>query len=56
MSPDDMIVIADGAFAGCKGIYQQQISTERVAVLLDIVGKITALTLSIHDLQLAKNT
>ena len=55
LSPGDRVVIINGPFAGYKGIYQQQKSTERVAVLLDIVGKNTALTLSIHDLQLAKN-
>ena len=55
LSPGDRVVIINGPFAGYEGIYQQQKSTERVAVLLDIVGKNTALTLSIHDLQLAKN-
>lgn len=53
LSPGDKIVIIDGPFAGYKGIYQKQKSTERVAVLLDIVGKNTALTLSAHDLQLS---
>jgi len=56
MSLGDRVVIINGPFAGYKGIYQQQKSTERVAVLLDIVGKNAALTLSIHDLQLAENS
>jgi len=56
LSPGDRVVIINGPFAGYKGIYQQQTSTERVAVLLEIVGKNAALTLSVHDLQLAKNS
>ena len=54
-SPGDRIIIVDGPFAGYKGIYQQQKSAERVAVLLEIVGKNAALTISVHDLQLANN-
>jgi len=55
MSPGDRIEIVNGPFAGYRGIYQQQKSAERVAVLLEIVGKNAALTLSVHDLQLANN-
>ena len=55
MSPGDKIEIVNGPFAGYSGIYQQQKSAERVAVLLEIVGKNAELTLSIHDLQLATN-
>ena len=56
MSPGDRIEIVNGPFAGYRGIYQQQKSAERVAVLLEIVGKNAALTISVHDLQLAKNS
>ena len=55
MSPGDKIEIVNGPFAGYSGIYQQQKSAERVAVLLEIIGKNAELTLSIHDLQLATN-
>ena len=56
MSPGDRIEIVNGPFVGYQGIYQQQKSAERVAVLLDIIGKNAALTLSVHDLQLATNS
>ena len=56
MSPGDRVEIVSGPFAGYEGIYQQQKSAERVAVLLEIVGKNAALTLSAHDLQLAKSS
>ena len=55
ISPGDKIEILSGPFAGYQGIYQQQKGAERVAVLLDIVGKNAELTLSAHDLQLATN-
>ena len=55
MSPGDRVVIVNGPFSGYRGIYQQQKSAERVAVLLEIVGKNAELTLSAHDLQLATN-
>jgi len=56
MSPGDRIEIVNGPFVGYQGIYQQQKSAERVAILLDIAGKNAALTLSVHDLQLATNS
>ncbi len=49
----DTVAILDGPFAGLEGIFLQQRSSQRVSVLLDIVGKRTELTLSIHDLQIA---
>ena len=55
LSPGDRVEIVGGPFSGYEGIYQKQKSAERVAVLLEIVGKNTALTLSAHDLQLATN-
>ncbi|EKD45416.1 MAG: transcriptional activator [uncultured bacterium] len=52
LNPGDKIVVIDGLFAGQYGIYQQLKGSERVAVLLDIVGKNTQVTLSMHDLQM----
>lgn len=49
----DKIGIIDGPFKGCIAIYQKMKSTERVAVLLDIVGKNTQVTLSVHELEIA---
>ena len=49
----DKVTIIDGPLAGYKGIYQQQKSSERVAVLVDLVGKNTLLNISVHDLQIA---
>jgi len=49
----DKVTIVDGPLAGYQGIYQQQKSAERVAVLVDLVGKNTLLSINVHDLQLA---
>ena len=49
----DKVDIIDGPFEGHKAIYQKMKSTERVSVLLDIVGKNTQVTLSIHELDVA---
>jgi transcriptional antiterminator RfaH len=49
----DKITIIDGPLAGYQGIYQQQNSVERIAVLVDLVGKNTLLNISVHDLQIA---
>jgi transcriptional antiterminator RfaH len=49
----DKVTIIDGPLAGYQGIYQQQKSAERVAVLVDLVGKNTILNISVHDLQIA---
>ena len=51
----DKVTIIDGPLAGYQGIYQQQKSAERVAVLVDLVGKNTLLNISMHDLQIAKS-
>jgi transcriptional antiterminator RfaH len=51
----DKVTIIDGPLAGYQGIYQQQKSAERVAVLVDLVGKNTLLNISVHDLQIAKS-
>lgn len=49
----DKVTIIDGPLAGYQGIYQQQNSAERVAVLVDLVGKNALLNISVHDLQIA---
>ena len=49
----DQVTIIDGPLAGYQGIYQQQNSAERVAILVDLVGKNTLLSISVHDLQIA---
>lgn len=49
----DKVGIIDGPFEGHKAIYQKMKSTERVSVLLDIVGKNTQVTLSVHELEIA---
>ena len=51
LNQGDKVTIIDGPFAGMEGVYQQLKGSERVAVLLDIVGKNTQVTLSMHDLQ-----
>ena len=49
----DSVEIIDGPFVGHKAIYQGMKSSERVSVLLDIVGKNTQVTLSVHELEIA---
>jgi len=49
----DKVAIIDGPFDGCNAIFQKMKSSERVAVLLDIVGKNTQVTLSLHELAIA---
>jgi len=49
----DKVEIIDGPFEGHKAIYQKMKSTERVSVLLDIVGKNTQVSLSVHELEIA---
>ena len=49
----DYVNIIDGSFAGQQGIFQTMKGTDRVLVLLNIIGKNTPATLSIHNLQMA---
>ena len=49
----DKVEIINGSFEGYKAIYQKMKSTERVSVLLDIVGKNTQVTLSVYELEIA---
>jgi len=49
----DKVDIIDGPFEGYKAVYQKMKSTERVSVLLDVVGKNTQVTLSVHELEIA---
>lgn len=49
----DKVEIIDGPFEGYTAVYQKMKSTERVSVLLDIVGKNTQVTLSKNELEIA---
>lgn len=49
----DKVEIIDGPFEGYKAVYQKMKSSERVSVLLDVVGKNTHVTLSVHELEIA---
>ena len=50
----DNITVIGGPFAGQHGIYQHKKGPERVAILLDIVGKNTLVTLNVNELQKAE--
>ena len=50
----DKVAIIDGPFEGYNAIFQKMKNSDRVAILLDIVGKNTQLTLSVHELEIAK--
>jgi transcriptional antiterminator RfaH len=43
----------DGAMTGYRAIFEKYVSTERIAVLLDIVGKHTRMLVSKHNIQIA---
>jgi transcriptional antiterminator RfaH len=53
LKPGDKVGIIGGPFDGYKAVFQKMKSTERVSVLLDIVGKNTQVTLSVHELEIA---
>ena len=53
LNQGDKVAIIDGPFEGYKAVYHKMKSTERVSVLLDIVGKNTQVTLSVHELEIA---
>ena len=53
LKPGDKVGIIGGPFDGYKVVFQKRKSTERVSVLLDIVGKNTQVTLSVHELEIA---
>ncbi len=38
-APGDKISILDGAFRGCNGLYEGMTGNERVAILLDLLGR-----------------
>ncbi|MDR1057385.1 MAG: transcription/translation regulatory transformer protein RfaH [Coxiellaceae bacterium] len=52
LTPGDKVMIINGPFTGQEGIYQRLKGSERVEILLDILGKDTQITLSTHDLQI----
>lgn len=43
----------DGTLSGYRAIFEKYVSTERISVLLDIVGKHTRMLVSRHDVQIA---
>ena len=49
----DKVEIINGPFEGRNAVYQKMKSTERVSVLLDIVGINTQVILSVHELEIA---
>ena len=49
----DKVEIIGGPFEGYKAIYQKIKGTERVSVLLDVVGKNTQVTLNVDELEIA---
>lgn len=49
----DEIEFIEGAMSGYRAIFEKYVSAERIAVLLDIVGKHTRMLISKHDVQIA---
>lgn len=44
-SPGDMVRIRDGAFAACLGLYEGMTDNERIAILLDLLGRKVRVTI-----------
>ena len=38
-TPGDKVRVVDGAFAACLGLYEGMADRERVAILLDLLGR-----------------
>ncbi|MGD8926320.1 MAG: transcription/translation regulatory transformer protein RfaH [Thioalkalispiraceae bacterium] len=53
MKCGDEIEFIEGALSGYRALFEKYVSTERISVLLDIVGKHTRMLVSKHDIQLA---
>lgn len=53
LAAGDRVHIIDGMLAGYDAVVHSRVGGERVAVLLDIAGRYTHITLSAHDLKLA---
>jgi len=49
----DEVEFLEGAMSGYRATFEKYVSTERIAVLLDIVGKHTRMLISRHDVQIA---
>lgn len=48
----DQVEFVDGTMEGYRAIFEKYVSAERIAVLLDIVGKHTRMLVSKHDIQI----
>lgn len=53
MKRGDPVEIIEGPMAGLRGTFERLVSNERVALLLDIVGKHSRVTLSRHEIRTA---
>jgi transcriptional antiterminator RfaH len=53
MQPGDTVEIIEGPMTGLRGTFERLVSNERVALLLDIVGKHSRVTLSRHEIRTA---
>ncbi|MDZ7804360.1 transcription/translation regulatory transformer protein RfaH [Thiohalophilus sp.] len=47
--PGDKVQVVEGAFAGLNGIFEKTCGTERVIVLLDMLGRQNRVTVETHD-------
>jgi len=52
LKPGDNVDIIDGLFTGHQGIYQQPKSSDRIVILLDIIGKNTQVILNMNELKI----
>jgi len=52
MQPGDAIEIVQGPMTGLRGVFERLVSNERVALLLELVGKQSRVILSRHEIEL----
>lgn len=48
----DEVEVINGVVSGYRAVFEKYVSSERISVLLDIVGKHTRMMISRHDVQL----
>lgn len=48
--PGDKVQVVEGAFTGLNGVFEKASGTERVIILLDMLGRQNRVTLETHDI------
>lgn len=54
LSSGEAVTLIDGPFAGLSGVFEAKTGLERVAILLDVIGRNNRVTVSVHQVELAR--